>query len=78
MMTAEIYESEWCGYCRRAKTLLRAKGIEFEEFIVGEDISTQELSKKIGKPAFTVPQIFLGGKYIGGYTELAQRLGVLG
>jgi glutaredoxin len=77
-MTAEVYGSSECGYCRRAKSLLKAKGIEYHEFIVGEDISGEELSKKIGEPALTVPQIFLDGEYIGGYTDLVGRLGVSG
>ena len=77
-MTAEVYGSLGCGYCRRAKSLLKAKGIEYREFIVGEDISGDDLSTKIGKPALTVPQIFLDDEYVGGYTELATRLGVTG
>ena len=77
-MTAEVYGTHSCGYCRRAKSLLKAKGVEYQEFIVGEDISSDALSSKIGKPALTVPQIFLDGEYIGGYTELAARLGVSG
>lgn len=77
-MTAEVYGSSRCGYCRRAKNLLAARGIEYHEFQVGEDISPEELSKRIGKPLLTVPQIFLDGEYIGGYTELAARLGSTG
>jgi len=77
-MTAEVYGTRSCGYCRRAKSLLKAKGIEYQEFIVEEDIPSEALSRKIGKPALTVPQIFLDGEYIGGYTELAERLGVAG
>ena len=78
MMTAEVYGTNACGYCRRAKSLLEARGIEYQELIIGEDISSEALSSKIGKPALTVPQIFLDGEYIGGYTELAGRLGVSG
>jgi glutaredoxin len=77
-MTAEVYGTQWCGYCRRAVSLLKAKGIEFQEFIVGEDISAEALSEKIGGPARTVPQIFLDGEHIGGYTELARKLGTSG
>ena len=77
-MTAEVYGTQACGYCRRAKSLLKARGIEYQEFIIGEEISSEALSSKIGKPALTVPQIFLDGEYIGGYTELAGRLGVSG
>jgi len=74
-MTAELYGTAWCGYCRRAKSLLTARGIEYREFTVGEDITHEALSERIGKPAQTVPQIFIDGEYVGGYTELAARLG---
>ena len=57
---------------------MNARGIEYQEFIVGENISAEVLSSRIGKPALTVPQIFVDGEYIGGYTELAKRLGVPG
>ena len=77
-MTAEVYGTQACGYCRRAKSLLKARGIEYQEFTVGEDISSEELSNRIGKPTLTVPQIFLDGEYVGGYTELAGKLGVSG
>ena len=77
-MTAEVYGTQACGYCRRAKSLLKARGVEYQEFIIGQDISSEALSSKIGKPALTVPQIFLDGEHIGGYTELTGRLGVSG
>ena len=77
-MSAEVYGTQHCGYCRRAKSLLEARGIEYQEFIVRKNISSEALSSRIGKPALTVPQIFLDGEYIGGYTELAGRLGVSG
>jgi glutaredoxin len=73
-MKAELYGTDWCGYCRRAKSLLKSKGIEVDEFLVDEDISLDALAEKIGKPASTVPQIFLDGEYIGGYSELVRRL----
>ena len=63
---------------QQLREILDDKGIEYREFIVGEDISGEELTKKIGKPALTVPQIFLDGEYIGGYTDLVGRLGVSG
>ncbi len=77
-MTAEVYGTRSCGYCGRAKSMLKAKGIEYRKMIVGEDISAEAFSGKIGKPALTVPQIFLDGEYIGGYTELAGRLRISG
>ena len=49
-MTAEVYGTQSCGYCRRAKNILKAKGIEYQEFIVGQDISAEALSSTFGMP----------------------------
>lgn len=32
MAHVELYTKEFCGYCARAKSLLRSKGVEFEEY----------------------------------------------
>jgi glutaredoxin len=73
-MHFKIYSKLHCPYCVRAKRLLEAEGDSYEELLVGEDISREELLELIPN-ARTVPQIFLesdtGSKYIGGYTELA-------
>ena len=65
----EIYTTQWCGYCVRAKELLSARGIPFEEIEL--DATTgfrQQLMDLTG--SWTVPQILVDGRPIGGYTEL--------
>ncbi len=37
MARVRIYSTRWCGYCVRAKGLLDAKGIEYEEVFLDED-----------------------------------------
>ena len=37
MATVQMYTTRWCGYCVRAKTLLEARGIEFEEISLDDD-----------------------------------------
>ncbi len=73
-MKARVYTTDWCGYCARARDVLTRNGIEFEEFLVDEDVSFEELSGLVGKEVATVPQIFFDDEYIGGYTELVARL----
>lgn len=65
-----IYTREWCGYCTAALALLNKKGVEFEHI---DASGNQELRKKIAKDSgqSTVPQIFIDGKPIGGYSELS-------
>ena len=61
-----------CGYCVMAKTLLRHHGINFKEVIIGEDIDKEEFRNKFPNIR-TVPAIF-SEEYIGGYTQLEQRI----
>ncbi len=64
-----MYTTEWCGYCVRAKALLRGKGLEYEEIVLDDDPGfRQRLFDLTG--GWTVPQILIDGTPIGGYTEL--------
>ena len=79
MTRVQMYTTAWCGYCVRAKALLEAKGIEYEELALEEDASfRQRLFDLTG--GWTVPQILIGDEPIGGYTELwrLDRSGGLG
>ncbi len=66
-----IYATAWCGYCERAKALLRSKGIEEWTEIDVEALpgSWSELTERTGGPS--VPQIYIGDHRVGGYDDLA-------
>jgi glutaredoxin 3 len=69
MATVHVYSTRWCGYCVRAKALLESRGIEYEEVSLDEDPAfRQKLFDLTG--GWTVPQILIDGRPIGGYTEL--------
>jgi len=69
MARVTIYSTRWCGYCVRAKALLDARGIEYEEISLDDDPGfRQKLFDLAG--AWTVPQILIDERPIGGYTEL--------
>ncbi len=69
MARVEVYTTRTCPYCVRAKRLLEARGIPFEEIDVGDDDELRaDLIRRTGRR--TVPQIFIGGKSIGGFEEL--------
>ena len=66
-----MYTTEWCGYCVRAKALLDKRGIEYEEVHMdGDPEFRQKLLDMTGH--WTVPQIFVDGRSIGGYMELRE------
>ena len=71
MAEIQLYTTRWCGYCVRAKTLLQSRGLEFEEIFLDDDPAfRQRLLELTG--SWTVPQILIDGRPIGGYTELWQ------
>lgn len=61
----------YCPYCESAKKLLKQKGYPFEEILLEEDdeAAWENLEKKTGYK--TMPQIFIGDEFIGGYQQLA-------
>jgi glutaredoxin 3 len=65
----KIYMTNWCGYCTAALRLLRSKGVAFEQIDVEGDAKTRRwLVEATGRT--TVPQIFIDGESIGGYTDM--------
>lgn len=70
MAKVEIYTKMFCPYCVRAKQLLAAKGVAFEELAVdgGGDVRQQMIHRARGR--MTVPQIFIGETYVGGCDDL--------
>jgi len=71
-MNAIIWSRDNCPYCIQAKTLLEQKGIEYEERKIGEGYTREDLLE-VAPRARTVPQIFLDGELIGGFTELRAK-----
>ncbi len=73
IMQAEVimYSTRFCPYCMRARKLLKSKKIIFKEILIGNDKSLRkEMEQKSGQTS--VPQIFINGKSIGGYDDMAQ------
>jgi glutaredoxin 3 len=66
-----MYTTRWCGYCVRAKALLESRGLACEEISLDDDPRfRQRLLDLTG--GWTVPQILIDGRPIGGYAELWQ------
>lgn len=67
-----IYTKDWCGYCRAAKQLLQQLGLGFREVDVTSDIATYKQMVQLADGRTSVPQIFVDGVGLGGYTDLAR------
>ena len=70
MKTIEIYTTPSCPYCVAAKRLLRSKGVTFQEIDVSRDPSFRVAMRDRAKGGWTVPQIFIGGRHVGGCDDL--------
>ena len=70
MPKIEIYTTPFCPYCVRAKSLLNAKGVEYEEYRVDMDPVLWEKMEKRSQRN-TVPQIFIDQFHVGGYDDMA-------
>lgn len=65
----QIYSKSFCPYCVRAKSFFEERGISFEEIDLSDrPQELEELKSRTGLR--TVPQIFINGQLIGGYTDL--------
>jgi glutaredoxin 3 len=65
-----LYATRTCGYCWAAEALLTERGIQFEKIDVSSDPATRKWLLEATQRR-TVPQIFIDGRSIGGFTELA-------
>ena len=72
-MQAVIWSKYNCAYCDQAKALLNQNSISYEERKIGNGWDKEDLLKVVPS-ARSVPQIFLNEEYVGGFTELKQKL----
>ncbi len=70
MAPVTIYTMPFCPYCTRAKRLLQHKGVTFEEIDVSRSSASREAMIARANGSYTVPQIFIGDRHIGGSDDL--------
>jgi glutaredoxin 3 len=71
MAKVTIYTSTPCPFCARAKSLLKARGADFEEIHMGWDDGETRAALVARTNHRTVPQIFIDDEFIGGFDELS-------
>lgn len=79
MADVTIYTRPMCGYCARAVSLLRQKGIAFTEIDAGFDQAKRAEMIERSNGGRTFPQIFIGETHIGGCDDMMalERAGKL-
>ena len=70
MPQVEIYTQDWCAYCARAKRLLDSKGAAYREIDAPHGSAARAEARDRSGGRTTMPQIFIGGRHIGGCDEL--------
>ncbi|MCF6226717.1 MAG: glutaredoxin 3 [Xanthomonadales bacterium] len=71
MAEIEMYTKGFCPYCIAAKCLLKKKSLAFKEVPIDRNPGLRaEMIERSG--GNTVPQIFINGDSIGGYSEMSS------
>lgn len=71
MAKVVMYATEWCPYCRRAESLLRARGAQIETIDVDAHPERRaEMQRRSRR--YTVPQIWIGDRHVGGCDDLYE------
>ena len=68
-----IWSKQDCPYCIKAKDILRNHGLAFEERVLDQDFTREILSEQY-PTAKTFPVVVVDGFYIGGYSQLQEKL----
>lgn len=64
-----IYTKPFCPYCARAESLLKSRGVAYEEIVASIDAQLrEEMRERSGR--MTYPQIFIGEHHVGGFDDL--------
>jgi glutaredoxin 3 len=70
--TVRVYTRRWCGYCYAARRLLTKLEIDFEEIPLDGKLETRRSLSEANDHWSTLPMIFIGDHFVGGYRELAR------
>ena len=70
--SVSVFSKPGCPHCVRAKKLLVAHGLEYEEIVLGRDATVRSLRAVAGSGV--APQVFIEGAHIGGADALEQHL----
>lgn len=76
-MNCEVWTKDNCPFCVKAKRLLLNRGALIQEMKIGDNCTREQLLEKVPS-AKSVPQIFINGEWIGGYTDLLSYFDIEG
>ena len=72
MQPIRVYTTNFCPFCDQAKILLKKLDLDFQEIKLDQDFKLREKLSKDNNGWRTVPMIFVGEEFIGGFNELSK------
>lgn len=72
-MYVEVFSRPNCGHCVNAKELLKRNNIQYQEYVIGLDITREEVMERF-PGVQQVPVVVINHQYLGGYQELEKYL----
>lgn len=69
-----MYSAGWCPDCRRVKSFLKERGVEFKEVDIDEDEESEELVLRVNNGRRKVPTLKVGERYFACSPFNAQKL----
>ena len=70
--SVEIYETSWCGYCKKAKDFFRSRGIDFVTYDIDRDQQARSRMQSLTS-RMAVPYVVINGQGIQGYSVAAYE-----
>lgn len=68
-----VYSKDNCSFCTSAKMLLEREALQYNEVLIGRDMTREEFMEKFPNQK-TLPLIFDASTRVGGFTELKNYL----
>ncbi len=72
-VTAIMYMTDWCGYCRQAKQYIRSIGASLIEYNIDNDADKKAEMKKKSGGSSNIPLIDIDGTIIRGFNKPAIK-----
>lgn len=80
MEAITMYTTSWCPDCRRAKTFLKERGVNYNEVNIEEVEAAEEIVIKANEGKRVVPTFEVGGRYFASSPfdaeQIAEELGI--
>jgi mycoredoxin len=80
MAPITIYSTTWCPDCRRAKSFLKERGVQFREVDIEQDSAGEDIVLRANNGKRKVPTLEVGGRFFAcspfDAAELASQLNI--